>query len=1125
MFMKPIVVDICLGLLSKVELSFVSNHLAPLSLFALYNPDPKSDQSEVIENSVTDHWEPYNSILLGDFNKIFNENDYLPNKNVGSNTITKYRNEAREMRIWKNNLNAVCIRDNHSGFTRISDKCCKNIDHILFSRDLREFVSPIRANYPPFRTDHLITECRLNLRITKMKRRKIISKDVFENKSFIEKMKSKLDTFLNGNDLESSYFNAKNFFIKKALRKQTCKRNKEIFEFKKIQNELLKSQTKKNSDSIDHFLLQCRMNSFLEKYSQDIECANVIFKCRRGPSSLLTSLLKGKSKNLSFFKNNLGQSITGKNAADFAANHQKNIYSDNIIVNEYKQKLLDKIKPINNEACSLLESDFTESELLSAVDYLKDSSPGISGLPSCFFKHFKNSIKNIVNIGNKILLTGSAPVEMNKALVTMIPKGDKDPSEINNTRGITLLEVDRKLCTTAMNIRLNNTFKRYKIISSNQTCHIGRNMKENILILDLIFKQFRDPSCKDTLYALFLDFEKAFDRVDHNFLIEALTKMGFGPKFINFMKAFLILEVKVCFQGEFSFSYNTTCGVPQGEVFSPSLFVLIMDIFVKILNDNNSLKGVKVDNSELTIKNLFYADDSTHLFTSASEYQSFKDTLEIFSKGSNFKVSVPKSEIIIVNSADKMFGDFTASENDIRYLGAYFNKKGIVNNFPKLFEKFHKDLTKIKSTFPNFLSRIDCFKSYIQGVLYFHGTFAEFSRKEIKELEKLERWFLFSNESSYNQKKKYSNIDLKRLAQGKFSGGENLRLCWDILCNSKASFGIPHLLNKSENLVLKQLFHNLALKKMRTHTWKSLFHPIAISKNEKDLISLNHSGHVFINQMISSSLHLPKTFKYKPNRLKKRIRGFDFVSIKAFDSGEKENAIPVRYSSKHQKPLKCYDLEEWNRTNIELEFEMNEKPLKLKLLFKERRKSDVTSPILTKRQRVWIEKGYKLMDLFKVNFFCLPQIKDFFRKILHNYFRTKDRICPLCSEKFDSIHTFTECKVVESWELTVYGQDKRNIRIHNAFFDICDTKNSNLFAHSILLNYAIWSTRNYICHLNSQDEKEQALNNASNYLIKNIKIAERNQIKLILNKKFNYQSNYFRNFMFYTLSGATIVEV
>lgn len=1123
-FMKPISVDICLGNLTKMELMFINNNLPPLSVFAFYNPSPYSNNGIRIENSIVDSWEPHNGIILGDFNKIFHINDYLPASSSSSSQLYKYNRESSEMSNWLRNLNAVCIRDNRSSFTRISNKCCKNIDHILFSRDLENYVTPIRVKFPPFKTDHLIVECNLNIQFSKIKKRTTISKQVFNDLSFISDCTKEIDKILTSHgDSTSLYYKAKKYFIKRALSRQTCKRNKDLHEFKRIQKELLNFKLRgKSKDNIDFFLLQTRMNTFLQKISCDIEFSDVIFKSRRGPNAAITSLLKNKNNSIPYFVNNNGDKLFGKIGADYAANHQKMIYQNKIIIESYKNELLNKIKPIDSNACAMLEENFTEEELISASHFLKDNSPGQSGLPSLFLKKFKNPIKNLVEIGNDILNKGIAPHEMNNGIVIMLPKGEKDPKLVNNTRGITLLEVDRKLCTTAMTLRINNMLKKYPIISSNQTCHVGRNMKENILILQLLFKKFQEN--KDPLFALFLDFEKAFDRVDFSFLLSALEKMGFGKKFINFIKAFLKLNVNVCFQGEFSNSYETTCGVPQGEVFSPSLFIIIMDIFVKLLESKKELKGIKIG-PNISIKSLHYADDSTHLFSSSKEYNTFANCIDLFSKGSNFKVSVEKSELIIFNSKETNFGDFKKSDHNVRYLGVHFNKNGLVNNFQELFNKFQNNLTKIKSTFPNFLSRIDCYKSYVQGVLYFHGTFAEFSKKEIKELDKLERWFLFSRDRVYQKNKKYSNIKLERLAQKKDEGGENLRSNWDLLCNSKAVFAIPNLINKSKNHILSHLFHYVAIKKMRTHTYNSLFHPITFHKSDLDTIPLNHSSHSFINQIISSTMHFKKNLSYKPQN-NKRFVGLDISQNSIFKVGEIDYSIPTRYSKKKKIPLKCYEINEWKKTKIEFPFKVDENAIKLKTIFEERRKAENNSIIRTKNQKKWIADGIKIDDLFKINFSCLPNIKDFFRKILHNYFRTKDKKCELCNEKFDSMHLFLNCEVTKKWEIDAYGLENRNVRIYYAFKNI-HPKFKNQLLYATLLNWSIWLTRNYIIHLTNNIEKENALNNAHLYLNKNIKASELNHLKFYIYKKKKYNRDDFISFMYFTISNHSneIIEI
>jgi len=162
------------------------------------------------------------------------------------------------------------------------------------------------------------------------------------------------------------------------------------------------------------------------------------------------------------------------------------------------------------------------------------------------------------------------------------------------------------------------------------------------------------------------------------------------------------------------------------------------------------------------------------------------------------------------------------------------------------------------------------------------------------------------------------------------------------------------------------------------------------------------------------------------------------------------------------------------KTIIDFPFKVKMKPIKIKVLFEERRKAEVQEQILTKKQKEWIEKGIKLDKFFKIKFSCMPVIKDFFRKILHNYFKTKNRTCELCNKKFDSIHLFTKCDIVKKWEIKIYGSEKRKKRIRYAFYNIKTTKGKKyLLTHSVLLNWAIWLTRNYIILIKDEEKKNK----------------------------------------------------
>ena len=128
---------------------------------------------------------------------------------------------------------------------------------------------------------------------------------------------------------------------------------------------------------------------------------------------------------------------------------------------------------------------------------------------------------------------GKLSMSQRRGVITLLHKKGKDEEQIKNWRPISLLNIDYKIMTKVLARRLEKVIDH--IIHPNQSGFIkGRFIGEGIrFVEDLI--EYSDNYYKNGIL-LQLDFEKAFDSIEWDFMLRVVKKFGFGPDFINWIK-------------------------------------------------------------------------------------------------------------------------------------------------------------------------------------------------------------------------------------------------------------------------------------------------------------------------------------------------------------------------------------------------------------------------------------------------------------------------------------------------------------------------------------------------------------------------------------------------------------
>ncbi|XP_077334587.1 uncharacterized protein LOC143975928 [Lithobates pipiens] len=183
-----------------------------------------------------------------------------------------------------------------------------------------------------------------------------------------------------------------------------------------------------------------------------------------------------------------------------------------------------------------MNSPFTTGEIESIITTLPNGkSPGPDGFSNEYFKTFPKLLSPCLQkFFTQAAEQASFPQEMLKAYVTTIPKPGKDPTTPSNYRPISLLNSDIKIYAKLLAKRLEEFIP--SLINNDQMGFIrGRQTSDATRRITNVVHHAALSKTPSLL--LYIDAEKAFDRVDWSYMREVLCKFGFHGTIFNAMMA------------------------------------------------------------------------------------------------------------------------------------------------------------------------------------------------------------------------------------------------------------------------------------------------------------------------------------------------------------------------------------------------------------------------------------------------------------------------------------------------------------------------------------------------------------------------------------------------------------
>lgn len=160
------------------------------------------------------------------------------------------------------------------------------------------------------------------------------------------------------------------------------------------------------------------------------------------------------------------------------------------------------------------------------------------------------------------------------------------------------------------------------------------------------------------IVVLKLDFEKAFDVVEHLVILKMMEAKGFPARWIKWVHDILSsAKSSVILNGVPSKEFNCKRGVRQGDPLSPLLFVLAADLLQSIINkafDDGSLAPPFPQNSELPFRIVQYVDDTLLVLQGQSEQLiALKNILQLFALSTGLNINYQKSCLVPINISNE----------------------------------------------------------------------------------------------------------------------------------------------------------------------------------------------------------------------------------------------------------------------------------------------------------------------------------------------------------------------------------------------------------------------------------------------------------------------------------------
>ncbi|CEP19709.1 hypothetical protein [Parasitella parasitica] len=318
---------------------------------------------------------------------------------------------------------------------------------------------------------------------------------------------------------------------------------------------------------------------------------------------------------------------------------------------------------LNQEAQDSMVAPFEIDEIIAASKrHPSRSSPGSDHLPYeilGFLVRHPAAQALVLHIYNQALSHAIFPVSWGVSILTLLPKKG-DPAQIGNHRPLQLVNCDNKIFTRLLNSRIMSVAD--NIINPYQQGFMpGRNIADNGLLAQMILEDSAENHAEECGLGLLLDQQKAYDRVNLDYLKTVLLHYGFPVLLVNVIYTlFKHNEIVLNINGYLATqTVRKLRGLKQGDPISCILYNFGLEPLLRSILHDSRFQGFtfhqrypQPSQTTMPIKLLSYADDTLVFLRDTDDLRFLVEHLNAYSEASNAKINFHKTRAISLSGVD-----------------------------------------------------------------------------------------------------------------------------------------------------------------------------------------------------------------------------------------------------------------------------------------------------------------------------------------------------------------------------------------------------------------------------------------------------------------------------------------